>query len=90
MKHYLITTAGDGIPELTRGDYTIEPVSRSGSYLVGVLLWQGRRFSYLVKKSWDKNYYSFDAEATWHRQRTIAFNAARTTSRLCEEVELLS
>jgi hypothetical protein len=37
----------------------------------------GERVRYFVRRSWNKVYYSFDHELTWHSSKLAALKAAR-------------
>ena len=45
------------------------------------LLATGQRVAFDEKRSWDHNYYSLDAGATWHRTKSAAWSAASETIR---------
>lgn len=42
----------------------------------------GERVRYFAKQSWQKIYYSFDHQLTWHPSKSKALNAARESGYL--------
>lgn len=40
----------------------------------------GERVRYFAKRSWQKIYYSFDHQLTWHSSKLKALNAARESN----------